>query len=983
MRWLLLLALLLPVRAAAIEFFSALDHCSVDTSADQHFWDAIVGTPTLVTSSLDGHPGNLCAYGMSVPSGSALYLGTTTACGATCYAGRHIKFTSCPTTRRRIASFRSTDDSKTGAILTVEADPTQPTARCILKAFYESEDLIGGECSASATMDGTECGGACTTNADCVTYDGGSCVALRCANECDAANEDVGSSCREGTFAQIAVPVNSWRAITLGQVNTTGAVQVVFYEGAVGSAHQRGAQTRSQGKCTGGTTAGRICTVNGDCSGGGTCTTTDVVTIEEVRWGTDDTTAGAFEYVFDTPWIDTATAQPNVKAYTLLPTADGTLQHWETSGGTNCGSTDCFSLVDDGNTPDIAAGSTDIIAVDSGNPDPRRQDFAMSNPPTPLPTPILAVNLAALVKDNETGASRTSQLGLIPDPSGTAGAYLQLIDFDDDGASAIYHPIGPAVFPTPVPGSTWDDTSILGLSARIFRWASTHNTNAFRATTVVGEVLARLPDPPVPTVLPDRNLNGIDTVVLAGDSTWNQAAFHQTLASGLLEPTNLFECATDGGTIGDIVRDLSVVGAVNDIVETSDSASGWECNSLKGTGGDTADVVIVNAWANSQHINSVFADPAMDTDPAHQGQGTGLGICHDNGGADEGNPCVCPIHSAPTLNLSAHLQTYYCLVGGTKWKTAFTTLGAVLGGMPCDPFPHACGCTCNSNADCKLTAGAPDGVCAPIPTPTAPAATRTAGNPTPKVCTTPNAGALNSSLTADPPNKWWGPACVNANGCPNGLCMAAPNEAYVDQQRAAIESALLARPTSTGPWNTPTPPAATPPAATPTPKPPLLVWALPPGPMQNLRSGFNPASNFPTAEQKTGKAREELKARAEAASIPWVDLGACLLRDCTGKRLAAFDSVGGSATDGVGLNGETFCLRDGIHPSDVGDAIQGQCLINCLTNAQGTSDGICGPTPTAPLPTPGLRRCTQGKVNDHCTANADCSTYHCDFGAAP
>ncbi len=961
-RALIALALVLwatPV-GAAVEFFSALDHCVADPSTDTNLWGTVQGAPSRVTSSLDGQPGNRCAYGMSPASGSALYVAKTTACGATCYAGFHVKLTSCPSTRRRLVSFRDTGGSKDGALVTVEADPSAPTARCILKAFYESEDLTGGECAASATMDGTECGGVCATNADCVTYNGGSCngSTLRCQTECDAANVDVGSTCSPGTYAQITVPTNSWRAVTLGQVNTTGAVQVLLYEGAVGSSYQRGAQTRTQGKCTGGTTAGRACTTGSDCSGGGSCTTSDVVTIEEIRFGTDDTRTGAFAWVLDSPWIDTATAQANVQVQTWAATAQDTADantNWAAINSCVAGSQ--WACVNDGITVDSettawnnAAAAKPTIAIQFATPNPTPSPLAVAAVVVAQDAASGGANSATVDLEFRAGASLTSAY----DPDGGTDGW-DLEGFTGTGGTGDPYYAMPPLFSATAPdGTSWDFTDFANMRLHVNKTAG--SGDAARITNVATSGLFRLPDPPAPTVIPDRNRNGIDTVVLAGDSTWNQPTFHQTLASGLLEPTNLIECAVDGGTIIDVARDISVTGAANDIVETAAAmSSGWGCTSIKGTTGDTADVVLVGTWANTQHIVSVLADPAMDT--GHEGQGTGMGYCDDNGGAQQGGTCSCPLPDRAAL-MPAASRTYYCRVRGTNWKreTAFPTSS--------NP---SFGCTCSSNADCKLTAGAADGVCT--------------GN----VCVPQVSGASHASVSDDPPNAFYATGCLNAPGCTNGICLAVPNEAYLEQARTSIQAAVAARPTNTGTWVTPTPPAPTPPAATPTPRPPVFVWALPYPPLQNFRSGVDAGSSFPTAEQKAGKAREELKAKAEAAGMGWVDLAACFLRDCPDKRLAAYDPGNfflGQNTDGIDGT-QTYCLKDGIHPSDVGDIVQANCIANCLTNAQGTSDGICGPSPTPPLPTPGTRRCTQGKVNDNCTTNADCSTYHCDFAAAP
>ncbi len=1025
----LALVLLSAVRSdATLQWFYSMDDCNsplLASTGSTGLWStSITGTPTLVTTGLDGDPGNLCAYNLAPASGANVYLPKSFTSDASLFAGMHIKFNTCPTTRRRILTFRDTGASKFGGMITAEASPGS-TTNCILKAFYESSDVSPGECSASATMDQTECGGACTGSdiSTCVVYGTPqrgdiACSSSRCINECDAANVDVGSTCAPGVYGQVTVPTGSWRSIALGQQNggtcqgganqgatcsvdsacpssiciAAGSVVVSLYEGATANAQaiQRGSATRKQGKCSGGTgaahTNGKACNVAGDCGGAGspTCSTIDVVTIEEIRFGTDDSVAASLDYTIDALWTDNVSVLSNWRVETLQPRTEEQADS-ETSWnpvGTNhsCGAeTEALCLKDDvspalpddaGSTLDHGVATRATIGI----------QFATPQPTSPAATPI-AVSASILGEDAASGGSSSATVDIeFFETTAYATKITNLFSSFDlennpgtGGITDPYYTLPSLVSALAPDGTSWDATDLTTMRLKLHKTAG--SGNSARVGTAITDVLYRMPDPILPTVIPDRNRNGQKNVTIAGDSTWNQPALHNTLAAGLLEPTNLIECAVDGGTIGDIARDVSIAGTGNDILETAATfASGWECKAIRGSLGDTADVLIVNAWANSQHLNSVNADPAMDT--GHQGLGTGTGYCDDNGGADQGNSCSCPIHSHPTIRPIVPF-TYYCRVRGTNWKkqvqTSFTG----------DQVAQAYGCFCDTNADCKLTSGAANGTCAAIATPTAPAATRTPGNPTPKVCGTPNFtnAALLSRVTDDPPNTWFLPGCLSAPGCTNGLCIAVPNEAYMDQNRAAIQAAVAARPTNTGTLITPTPPAATP---GPSAKPPLLIWALPASPLQNT-SITGLGVNFGMAEQKTGKAREELKARAEAASIPWIDMSACMLRDCTGKRLGAFDPGNpflGQNADGIDGN-QTYCLKDSIHDSDIGDAVQGQCIINCLTNAQGVRDGICGPSPTAPLPTPPGRRCSQGKVNDNCTANADCDTYHCDFSAAP
>lgn len=1097
---LLLALLLLPVRAeATVLFASGLDHCVADTANGGlgTFWDSLSGSQSVVTTGLDPDPGNLCALGFTAAVSNTNYVdkGLSTSY-STLYAGLHIKFTRCPTTRRDFIKFRSinfqciggpnsgavctvasqcpnsTCGEKAGALLSVEA-VAGSTTKCLVKAFYESTDVSPGECSASATMDQSECGGPCTTSADCITYARSdvACTSGFCVNECDAANIDVGSSCLPGVYAQSTlIDTNTWQTISLGQANgsgsTAGSVTVSLWQGPTTGALavQRGSATHKQGKCTGGTgtnTNGLACNVSGDCTGtGATCNIGDVVTIEGVRFGTDDTVASRADYVIDAVWVDDATPRVNNQIETLRPAGQDTAganTDWDPTG---CAVDSEWQCLNDGNAPD-----SNTTYLENGTAAKPTIAIKFATPAAPLPTP-LGVSVAVVAEDAAAGGSNSATVDLEDFPTGSYGSVSSRYDAYDlenfpgtGGTSDPYYGMPSFFAPFDASAAAWTATSLANFRLDLKKTAG--SADKARASTAVMNVLERLPDPPVPTVIPDRNRNGIKTVCIVGDSTWNQQAFHNALASGLLEPTNLIECAEDGGTEDDIVRDISIAGAANDILETAPAlSSGWTCKAIKGSTGDTCDLVFLDLYANASIAGSLMADPAMDT--GHKGQGTGLGYCDDNGGAQQGSACYC---SRPSTTISRPLygRDAYCRVRGSKWKSVVTTSPSYYA------EPNNV-CNCDTNADCKLTSGHADGVCVARRTPTPPAATRTPGDASPKVCATPSPpNALNANVTDDPTNYNVVPGCLSASGCTNGICIVSPNEQYITEGWDTILSLINARPTATT-FATSTPPTPSAPIATPTPARPLPILVAPALPETDLRTNANPASAFPNGEQKAGVARFRAIARAEAAGIPWIDVGARFLRDCPNKRLSGFDAD--TLKDGS-YNNETYCLKDGIHPTDYGDQVQGQLVTDCTTNTysntsgtvvSGTSDGVCGPSPTptstitptvtptptptatpycgdgivngsdvcepldtgcthlvtvcradcgacvavavatatrtptptptptitiTPTPTPTLtpdqvsRRCTQGKVSDNCLIDADCSTYHCDFSAAP
>lgn len=883
-------------RGEAAPIFVAGNDSGVTNTATQ-YWDAIQGTPNLASTTVDGTTGNTYSLEISAASGAAEYVAQTISSASDVSASFRFYVptaTSVPSVRRKVLSFYDTGASKTGCMVTIEADAAD-TSKYRLKALYESADNSGGECASSATQDGKEC----TTVADCDYVNPGE------------------SSCAPGVFATTpALSKATWYLVTLRQQNGTGEVTCSLWEGTAGMTpvvYARGSQTRDQGICVGGSVAGNACDDSGDCAGGGSCTTTDVVTIEQVRFGTDDTETGAVTYNLDDLVIDTGAApNPNYRVQTLVPTSDGTAIQLTTNGCTS-GSAE-YDCVDD-------ASPDDDTTYVTSNVDGEVQQANVTDITLGAGESVLAVAALALVRS--TGSSSPVFDGLT-----TTDGTSKSASFDTNTVGTTYHLMPPYVLTDP-PGAptSWTEALVDGV-----QWYAEIGVGGgqVRVTQARVEVLIDQTDPAVPTVIPDRNQDGEDTICLIGDSTYNDTEFHELVVGGVIEATNVLECARGGATAGDVTENLTVAGNNNDLLDGG-TTQFMSCRALKGSATKACDVAVLEIGVNTLHTD-ILADPT-NASTEHGVTGRPPGLCDAKGGANDQGACFCPNGTGWRRSDVANGATRYCRVKGANWLAA------------CDGTAD---CTVASAAECCTDCA--DTSCA---TCTNTASSTLLGGGTYCGCS----GAFGcvdatASGSATGANTMCVAGCLDSPQCPGGLCLDHENTADVLDELARIEAARKTRPT----------PAATPPVG----GYPLIVYAAPPPGQIKANLG-----GWQDIEREVGNLRTSELAWARTAGVPWIDMYGRFLAGCPGGAL------GGTmcATNGCTYNGSTCvydrqcCLRDEIHWNALGERVAADAVIACLTNGGGTTDGVC---------TAGT--CTAGKTNDPCSVNADCATWVCDLG---
>jgi hypothetical protein len=800
--WLLVLvALLVPSVASAAPSFIAGNDLGV-TNTNLSYWSVIQGSPDLANTTVDSTTGNTYSIEISAPSATAEYVSKTISSASTVSASMRFYVptaTTLPTLRRKVLSFFDTAGTlKNGCMVTMEADPTD-TSRYRLKALYEDADNNGGECAASATQDGKEC----ATAADCDYVNSGE------------------QSCAPGVYAStLALAKGTWFLVTLQQVNGTGEVTCSLWQGTAGTSpvvYQRGSQIRDQGVCSGGTFSGNACDDNSDCTaGGGSCVTTDVVTIEQVRFGTDDSVAGAITYNIDDLVIDTGTPNPNYRLQTLVPTSDGTAIQWSVNGCTS-GSAEYDCLDDAAPDGDTSYASS---ATDGEIQQSNVTDITLAGGES-----VLAVTSVAYWRS--AGSSSPAFNGLT-----TTDGTSKSSSYDTDIFTATYH-LAPPYLLTDPPGAptTWTEALVDGIQ---FYAEVGVGGGSVRLSGARVEVLIDQSDPAVPTVIPDRNQDGEDTVCIVGDSTFNDAGFHDYLVGGLPEATNVLECARGGATAGDVTDTLSVAGNNNDILDGG-STQFMSCRALKGTA-KTCDVAILEIGVNTLRTGT-SADPANGT----YEHGVGMpGVCDSKGGGNDQGACFCP-HG--TDSRRSDTTNHYCRTKGSDWLT-----------------------TCNGAADCACSASAE--CCADCPDATCATCTTTAGVCSGSVCTCTGLGCIDCRATAEASN--WHSSCVSgcldSPQCPSGLCMTHESVGDLMNEIQSIETQRAARPTPN--------PAATPSG---TSGKPIIVYSFPPP--GNIKAGL---ACWQDIEHAVGKERTNLLAFAKTNSLPFIDMYGRFQQCCAG-----------------------------------------------------------------------------------------------------
>ena len=909
MRSLVLALLLLAAPAhAAVYFATGFDlGTQSDVGSDgQQFWSASSGTPS-ITSAFDtaASAANLYALEINPASGSAEYVvpAVWSAQSSLRVGGKLVVTnTGGPGCKREVVALVGSggDWSGKAAILSLQhATTILGVDYYTLNAFYGSQTQT--VCTGS-TLNGKQC----ATRTDCPE-------ANENEAECTASTLAASPIIAEGAAVQFTLTQDN------GSGSTAGTVTVGLYEGTAGltpAVYNRGSAARRVGKCAGGASSGNPCDVNGDCPSS-TCTVTNVVAPTRVRLGASDTTACGIAYALDDVWVYDGTVRANVRFETLTPNGSGTTTAW--NDGTN-GAT-AYTEIDESPADNGTTYATEGTGTGSATADVTLSDIPK---PSASPTPV-AVVLSGHAQKNWSTSGRTVtwRFGEHDGTNTQTGTSYIINDsgdtvWTDDGASASYHPLPPQIFTNAPDGNAWTGkglSTVDSLQMRLDRVAASNVGQELRITRAVAEVIVQQPDPPVPTVLPDRDQDGEDTVCFVGDSTWDNVDFQGALVANLTEPDNIYFYTRGASKLGDTLAEWTSL-----LEGASGTFLGLEVK--RGTGGRTCDVVLVNHVTNIGFPAS-FTDPKLcdpDGNPSCAAQGIAqAGYCEDDGGADQGNACHCDGYLGNWRSNYADVVSpaeKYCVNAGD--------------------FKDLCGneaCNCVNDAGCARGGiSSPTGTCSST------------------VCL-PHAGGGGLLCAADAPvggnvftarSTYCMSGCLNAPGCPNGVCVRHHSLTAVQAGFRDLQAQADARPT----------PAPTPPIG----GPPLVIYVAPP-PGATLCWGE-------TSRFAHGRYRSFLRQWTRAEGRPFIDLWARFYRECAGVMTS--NCAGNPCT---ALEDTTLCYRDFVHHTYKGQVLVAAAMLTeCLTNQGGTHNGDCeGGT------------CVAGLTGDACSTDADCSTWTCDL----
>lgn len=817
-RLLLVVALLLgATRAeATIYGFTSFEDCAPQvqpTPVDFNFYKA-QPTPTgvsvtphmpLVTTAnaitLPGGGVDRCSLNFAPVSGSDHYrlLDTGISGGKTALNVTFPLYITNPGPAGSVCEIMALGSStKDGAVLTMVSNGT--TSAPTLNVYVN--DSTTTRCSGSNNNDR-----ACTADSDIT-------------DECDTTNP-AEAECKVLTAATSITALNSWRGVTLTQSNTAaGTITAGLYEGALNAAYSRSSDAITVGFCATGTDQNEPCNTLADCAGGAACTTTNVPSITQIRLGKTGTgtCAGAWQ-IGALTWYD-GTATPNLYVE-ALDVASSSISaantNWSDVGsGHSCASgTALFSCVRDTSSPDDATSAIEDSSPFGSKPT-MVMTFATPVIPSASPTPKAIVIEGVGQDRNGSGAI----VQLIPQYAGTTTPAATPLPFDFDnlagsgGASDPYYKL---------PSSLWERAftyaQLAGLNLRIEKKAGGSGDTP-RISGIIASVLYQLADPPVPTIIPDRDQDGQDTLCIPGDSTFHNTDFQNAVVGNLVEPTNMYFYTRGGSKFGDSEAQwLSMI---------EGATGGFLTNNVRrGTSGKTCDVILLGHTANTMW-NSL-ADPRFASGFSGVSKG---GYCQDDGGADQGNKCQCPDGKTDDWTSNYGVDaTRYCLNHG-DFKTPARD-GAVV----------AAYCACTTSADCTVGGDGLTATCT---------SSRCVG-----------AGLGNCAVNAPTNTRpfFFGSGCLNAPGCTNGVCVRSRTpQAYADAL-ARVQALTNARPTPN--------PAATP---TGTSGKPIVVYIAPPegiglGCWNNTRLA---AAAF----------HSQVISYAKRNGYPFIDLYARFHRDC-------------------------------------------------------------------------------------------------------
>ena len=464
-----------------------------------------------------------------------------------------------------------------------------------------------------------------------------------------------------------------------------------------------------------------------------------------------------------------------------------------------------------------------------------------------------------------------------------------------------------------------------------------------RVLNMVAEVEVEMNSPTLPGIANDVNGDGTKRFCLTGDSTVDDADFHNLLASQMEDFDHVIAHTRGGTTIGDLIQEA------NDIADGTATYMGQKA--ILGNAGK-CDYLMISTSANTisgghpktgtRCSGGSVRGKTCSTDSDCTGGGTcdnyDTGFCW--GGTNHGAHCVCARHSAYSSNPSGspEAKVRYCLNNAdSKWLSTSSS-------GTCTTCTTASDCltniACTVNSDCA--SGDCDG-------------TECRGVCTGGKCVASNSLCVSYGAHNGSPSNWLRAGCTGADGCSGGLCVSPTKMAEIHKQFGELLDILEARTGGDA-----------------------VKIIMAPQPSTSVGDCWNV---YRAEFDSSAHIQKQLVLNRGHG---YVNLNAWFKEYCYEKSPRGYGScTQNSQCLGTGTN-ESFChangqcatcLRDGVHwtsPSEAANSGMGQqadAIEACMENGSDlltVQDGTCV-----------SNNCTTGKVGSYCITQEDCNLYHC------
>jgi len=344
-----------------------------------------------------------------------------------------------------------------------------------------------------------------------------------------------GESVCEDAIGGISTKITTGQQIRVAVTQDQGFTNSVII-GLIVDGYSVGNKARWQGVCDSGDNTGKACAIAGNCPNGDgdPCPITTIQAATTLAFGTTSTSGPAYTIRVSDIGFTPSVADIDsgyFRVAVLHPSTDVGTNQW-----TNIGcSTHADCADDSGDSPSTAPDDDTTRLSESANGD--IEHWELTDPTIAGIETVVAARMEGILRNE--GSNATVQFGLADSVTS-----LNVASHTVDGSSVW------RVYDSPV-ATTMPAGGALNLN-NLQGYVKNTNGVTVRITNAVAEAFVTLALPPVPSVFPDLNGDGDDTVCIVGDSTLNDQDIYDELVGNLPEIDNLIKEATGGTQTGQL-----------------------------------------------------------------------------------------------------------------------------------------------------------------------------------------------------------------------------------------------------------------------------------------------------------------------------------------------------------------------------------------------------------------------------------------------